>query len=125
MNIYIQALCIYSLTSWFAWMLQRDVKGYQGNLGPVIQPILYFLSTLGRIASVVFLIRLFFRDSFSWYEPITIALLGEVINLIVLTPLHAIITRRNFLLCFIAHIVSVLGLIASVILQAFFFHSIP
>ena len=125
MNTYIQALSIYSFTGWFAWILQRDVKRYQGTWGPVIQPILGLLSVLGWLISIAFLILLFFRDSFSWYEPLTVALLGQVINILVLVPLYVIITRASFLLSFVVDVVSVIGLIVSIVLQVYFFHATP
>lgn len=118
---HITAFLIYTLTSWAAWILQRN-KMYQGNYGDVIRGVLSSASVVGRVLVAIFVIRLFFVDSFAWYTPIVIALCGEVANIILLVPLYTIVCGRNFLLATAAHLLSLLGLIALLIAQILFFH---
>jgi hypothetical protein len=105
-------------------MLQANRNQYQGDLGPIIQTVLSFLSGCGRIITLIFLIRLFFVDAFSWYVPIIIAIIGEVANIVLLTPLFVLIVRRNFLILFVVHVLSAIGLVSSLFFQAYFFHSV-
>lgn len=121
---HIWALAIYAITSWFAWILQTDMKNYRGNIGPIIVLALSLASIAGRIITLVFVIRLFWVDAFSWYTPILIAIAGEVANIIILTPLFVLITRRNFLLMSFFDLVSIIGVFASLFFQSFYFRQI-
>lgn len=121
---HLYALAIYSFTSWFAWILQTDLKKYQGEIGPAIVPILALASIAGRISTLVFFIRLFWVASFSWYTPILIAIVGEAVNLIVLTPLFALATRQRFFLMSLFDLISTLGIVVSPFVQSYFFRHI-
>ena len=116
---HITAFLIYALTSWAAWILQCN-KIYQGDYGEIIRGVLSLASIIGRVIVFAFFVLMFFIDSFSWYTPIVISVCGEVANVMLLTPLFTMTCGRNFLLSTAAHLLSLIGLVASIIAQVLF-----
>lgn len=114
------ALVLTTLLSWFAFNMQRHLEIYNGTYREVIHFVCLLASMIGRVLGIAFVIALFFKASFAWYDPLLLVVISFLLSL-ALDFVHAIFAR-GFFADFLTKIVSLIGIVVvSIMYCAFIF----
>lgn len=117
MSNFVYAIVLNALMSWFSVNLKRKADSYNGEIQ--LGPVFLLLSMLGWILGVVFLICLFFKPFFSWYDPVLIYLSGLALSF-PLDIVHSLVTARSMAMDLLFKVASAVGIIIVAVLMVRF-----
>ena len=112
------ALVLMTLLSWFAFNMQRHLEIYNGTYREVIHFVCLLASMIGRVLGIAFVIALFFKASFAWYDPLLLVVISFLLSL-ALDFVHAIFAR-GFFADFLTKIVSLIGIVVVSVMYCVF-----